>query len=260
MLGGLSDHFGRRPVLLLSMGGLGLDCRVHGALAPNLAWLFVGRIISGITSASFSTANAYVADVSPPELRAARFGFLSVAFGIGFIFGPVIGGLLGSVDPRLPFWGAAGLCLLNTLYGLFVLPESLPAERRAKFSFKVANPIGSFDLYRSRPALMSLAGVIFLYYVAHQVLQSTWVPYTTYRYGWSSAMTGVSLGLVGIGSILVQALVVPRVVARFGERGALAGGTGRGGRSMVSRSMAQSPSGLGVPPGLHHHPKHPRWA
>jgi DHA1 family tetracycline resistance protein-like MFS transporter len=223
VLGGLSDHFGRRPVLLLSMAGLGLDY-VFMALAPNLAWLFVGRMISGVTAATFSTANAYVADVTPPELRAARFGFLSVAFGIGFIFGPVIGGLLGSIDPRLPFWGAAGLCLLNTLYGIFVLPESLPADRRAKFSFKVANPIGSLDLYRSRPALMSLAGVIFLYYLAHQVLQSTWVPYTTYRYGWSSAMTGVSLGLVGVGSILVQALVVPRVVARFGERGALAGG------------------------------------
>lgn len=223
VLGGLADHFGRRPVLLLSMVGLGLDY-VFMALAPNLAWLFVGRMISGVTSATFSTANAYVADVTPPELRAARFGLLSVAFGIGFIFGPVIGGLLGTIDPRLPFWGAAALCLLNTLYGVFVLPESLPADRRAKFSFKVANPVGSFDLYRSRPALMSLAGVIFLYYLAHQVLQSTWVPYTTYRYGWSPAMTGVSLALVGVGSILVQALVVPRVVARFGERGALAGG------------------------------------
>ncbi|MDB5474888.1 MAG: tetracycline resistance efflux pump [Phenylobacterium sp.] len=223
VLGALSDRFGRRPVLLLSMAGLGVDF-VFMALAPNLAWLFVGRMISGVTSATYSIANAYVADVTPPDQRAARFGLLSVAFGIGFIIGPAIGGLLGSLDPRLPFWGAAALCLLNALYGLFVLPESLPADKRAPFSFRLANPVGSFDLYRARPGLMGLAGVIFLFYLSHQVLQSTWVPYTVFRYGWSPGMTGISLALVGVASIIVQALVVPRAAGRLGERGMLATG------------------------------------
>jgi DHA1 family tetracycline resistance protein-like MFS transporter len=221
--GALSDRFGRRPVLLLSMVGLGLDYLVM-AIAPNLLWLLVGRIISGVTSATYSIANAYVADVTPPDQRAARFGLLSAAFGIGFITGPAIGGLLGGIDPRLPFWGAAGLCLLNALYGAFVLPESLPADRRAKFSFHLANPVGSFDLYRARPGLLALAAILFLHYLTHQVLQSTWVPYTTYRYAWSTQMTGVSLALVGVSSIVTQVLVVPRAVARFGERGTLYAG------------------------------------
>jgi DHA1 family tetracycline resistance protein-like MFS transporter len=223
VLGALSDRFGRRPVLLISMAGLGLDYIVM-ALAPNLAWLLVGRVLSGVTSATYATGNAYIADITPPEQRAARYGVLSVAFGIGFIAGPVVGGLLGAVDPRLPFWGAAGLCLLNALYGLFVIPESLPKDRRAPFSFHLANPLGSFGLYRSRPGLMSLAGVIFLYYLAHQVLQSTWIPYTMYRYGWTPAWNGFSMALVGAGSILVQGLVVPRAVARIGERGTMAVG------------------------------------
>jgi len=223
VLGALSDRFGRRPVLLLSMVGLGLDYFVM-ALAPNLAWLFVGRLISGVTSATYSIANAYVADVTPPDRRAARFGFLSVAFGIGFIAGPAIGGLLGGIDPRLPFWGAAALTLLNALYGAFVLPESLPANRRARFSFKLANPVGAFDLYRTRPGLLALAGVLALHYLSHQVLQSTWVPYTSFRYAWSPRLTGVSLALVGVASIVVQALIVPRVVAKVGERGTLVAG------------------------------------
>lgn len=223
VLGALSDRFGRRPVLLISLAGLGLDY-LFMALAPNLAWLFVGRLISGVTSATYSIANAYVADITPQEQRAARFGLLSVAFGLGFITGPAIGGLLGGIDPRLPFWGAAALCLLNTLYGLFVLPESLPKDRRAKFSFRLANPVGSFDLYRARPGLMALAAILFLHYLSHQVLQSTWVPYTTFRYGWSPRLTGISLALVGVASILVQALVVPRAVSKLGERGTLAAG------------------------------------
>lgn len=223
VLGALSDRFGRRPVLLLSMVGLGLDYLVM-ALAPNLVWLLIGRIISGVTSATYSIANAYVADVTPPEERAARFGLLSAAFGIGFITGPAIGGLLGGIDPRLPFWGAAGLCLVNALYGAFVLPESLPKDRRARFSFHLANPVGSFDLYRSRPGLMALAAILFLHYLTHQVLQSTWVPYTTYRYGWSTQLTGISLAVVGVASIVVQVLIVPRAVARLGERGTLYAG------------------------------------
>jgi len=169
VLGALSDRFGRRPVLLLSMLGLGLDYLLM-ALAPNIAWLFVGRLISGVTAATFSIANAYVADVTPPEQRASRFGLLAVAFGLGFIAGPAIGGLLGGVDPRLPFWGAAVLTLVNAAYGLLVLPESLPKDRRAKFSFRLANPVGSFGLLRSRRGLLPLAGVVFLFYLAHQVL------------------------------------------------------------------------------------------
>jgi len=223
IIGSLSDRFGRRPVLLASMFGLAADYVVM-ALAPTIGWLLIGRIISGITSSTGSTANAYIADVTPPEERAARFGLLGAAFGIGFVAGPAIGGLLGQFDPRLPFWGAAVVCFANGLYGLFVVPESLTPENRSPFSFRVANPVGSFDLYRSAPGLLSLAGVIFLYYLAHQVLQSTWALYGAYRYHWSSGMIGVSLVVVGVGSIFVQMLIVRRFVARFGERGALYGG------------------------------------
>lgn len=223
VLGALSDRFGRRPVLLLSMAGLGIDY-LFMAIAPNLAWLFVGRMISGVTSATYSTANAYIADITPPEERAAKFGFMSVAFGVGFVLGPAIGGLLGGLDPRLPFWVSAGLCLLNALYGLLVLPESLPKDRRATFSFRLANPVGSLGLYRSKAGLMALAGVMAAYYLAHQVLQSTWVPYTSYRYAWTPGMTGVSLAIVGVGSIIVQGLLTRPFVARFGERAALVTG------------------------------------
>ncbi|HEY3695111.1 TCR/Tet family MFS transporter [Phenylobacterium sp.] len=223
VLGALSDRFGRRPVMLISMFGLGLDYVVM-ALAPNLFWLFLGRLVSGVTAATFATANAYIADITPPKERAARFGVLSVAFGIGFIFGPALGGLLGDIDPRLPFWAAAGLTFANWLYGLFVLPESLPKARRRKFSFKLANPVGSFALYRSSPGMLGLGAVVFLFYLAHQVLQSTVVPYVDYRYGWSARMVGVCLALVGVGSIVVQGGVVRPFVAKFGERGALFAG------------------------------------
>jgi DHA1 family tetracycline resistance protein-like MFS transporter len=194
------------------------------ALAPTVGWLLIGRIFSGVTASSFSTANAYIADITPPEKRAARFGVLSAAFGIGFIAGPAIGGLLGQIDPRAPFWGAGAVCLLNGLYGLFLVPESLKAEHRAKFSVKLANPVGSFDLYAARPGLLALACIYFIYYLAHQVLQSTWVPYASYRYQWPAWIMGVSFVVVGAGSIAVQAGLVKPFVARFGERGALAAG------------------------------------
>lgn len=223
VIGGLSDRFGRRPVLLASMFGMAADYVVM-ALAPSVGWLLIGRIISGITSSSFSTGNAYIADITPPHERAARFGLLGAAFGVGFIGGPAIGGLLGQIDPRLPFWGAAVLCSLNGLYGLFVVPESLRPENRSRFSFRLANPIGSFELYRASPALLGLAGVMFLYYLAHQVLQSTWVLYTAYRYHWSNAIMGVSLMMVGVVSIVVQTRVVKPFVGRFGERGAVVTG------------------------------------
>lgn len=220
IIGSLSDRFGRRPVLLASMFGQAADYVVM-ALAPTIVWLLIGRIISGVTSASYSTANAYIADVTPPQERAARFGLLGAAFGIGFIAGPAIGGLLAPFGPRLPFWAAGLLCFANGLYGLFVVPESLAPEHRSPFSFRVANPVGSFDLYRSAPGLLSLAGVIFLYYLAHQVLQSTWAFYGVHRYGWGAPMIGVSLAVVGVGSIVVQMFVIRRFVGRFGERGAL---------------------------------------
>ena len=223
VLGALSDRFGRRPVILLSNLGLGLDYIVM-ALAPNLAWLFVGRLFSGITSSSFATAGAYVADVTPPERRAARFGTLGVAFGIGFIFGPAAGGALGAIDPRAPFWAAAALSLANFAYGFFILPESLPPERRAPFRPHAANPIGALAFVRSRPALVPFVLASFLAGVAHDVLPNLFVIYTAYRYAWDERTIGISLALVGFCSIVVQGAVVGRVVARFGERRALAAG------------------------------------
>ena len=221
VLGALSDRFGRRPVLLISIFGLGLDY-VLMALAPNLWWLFLGRIISGCCAASFSTANAYIADVTPPAQRAKAFGLMGSAFGIGFIAGPLMGGLLAQyLGPHAPFWGAALLALINGLYGLFVLPESLPKDRRAPFRIKNANPLGSLRLYARSTDLLMLAGVTFLFYLAHQVLQSTFVLYTSTRYGWDALLLGVSLAITGVGSIIVQAFVIGPTVKRFKERGAL---------------------------------------
>jgi DHA1 family tetracycline resistance protein-like MFS transporter len=217
VLGALSDRFGRRRVILLSNIGLGLDY-VLMALAPNLRWLFVGRVISGISAASVSTAMAYVADVTPVEKRAAGFGMMGVAFGAGFVFGPAIGGLLGSVDPRLPFWAAAAASLANALYGLLVLPESLPPERRRPFEWRKANPLGSLKLLRSHPELKGLAGVTFLSGLAHAVLPATMVLYTGYRYGWDERAVGLALAVVGICSAAVQGGLVGPLVRRFGER------------------------------------------
>jgi DHA1 family tetracycline resistance protein-like MFS transporter len=219
--GALSDRFGRRPVVLLSNLGLGLDY-VLMALAPNLRWLFVGRIVSGMTAASFSTASAYIADVTPPDKRAARFGMLGAAFGLGFIVGPALGGVLGQIDLRLPFWASAVLSLANASYGFFVLPESLPREKRAPaIDWKSANPLGSLALLRSQPALLGLAAVVFLHYLAHESLPSTFVLYTDYRYAWDERTVGLSLAGVGVGSTVVSALVVGPLVKRLGERGAM---------------------------------------
>lgn len=220
VLGALSDRFGRRPVVLLSNLGLGLDYLLM-ALAPTLGWLFVGRLISGITAASIPTAGAYIADVTPPEKRAAGFGMMGAAFGVGFVLGPALGGLLGDVHPRLPFWTAAALSLANALYGLLVLPESLPRERRTAFSWRRANPIGSLAMLRSHPAVLGLAGSNWLGHLAHEVLPSTYVLYTTYRYGWSLRTVGFTLALFGICYGLVQAVLLQPVVRRLGERRAL---------------------------------------
>jgi DHA1 family tetracycline resistance protein-like MFS transporter len=217
VLGALSDRYGRRRVILLSNFGLGLDYIVM-ALAPTVGWLFLGRTISGITSASFSTASAYIADVAPPEKRAAGFGMLSGAFGLGFVLGPAVGGLLGGVDPRLPFWVAAGLSLTNAMYGLFVLPESLPPERRARFAWDRANPVGSLTLLRSHRELLGLGTVDFLGNIAHEALPTVFVLYASYRYGWDARMVGLSIATVGLCSATVGAGLVRPAVARFGER------------------------------------------
>jgi MFS transporter, DHA1 family, tetracycline resistance protein len=198
------------------------------ALAPSLTWLFIGRIISGITSASVSTAFAYIADVTPPERRAAMFGKIGVAFGAGFILGPAIGGLLGGMDPRLPFWVAAALSFANTLYGLLILPESLPRERRSPFRWKSANPFGALHLLRSDRVLAGLSLVNFIAQLAHVVLPSTFVLYATYRYGWDTTTVGLTLAAVGICSMVVQGTTIGPIVKRFGERRALLLGLGCG--------------------------------
>src|SRR5262245_53114524 len=220
MLGAMSDSYGRRPVVLISNFGLGLDY-VLMALAPNLWWLFAGRVISGISAATIATSYAYVTDVTPAEQRAAKFGMLGAAFGLGFVLGPALGGVLGTVDPRMPFWVAAGLSLLNGLYGLFVLPESLPRDKRIGFEWRRANPVGSLKLLRSHPELSGLAVAEFLAALAHVVLPSVWVLYAGYRYGWDERAVGLSLAVVGICAIIVQAGLVGPVVKAFGERRAL---------------------------------------
>ena len=239
--GALSDRFGRRPVVLASNFGLGLDY-ILMALAPNLAWLFVGRVISGITAASISTGMAYIADVTPAEKRSGAFGMVGVAFGLGFIFGPALGGLLGSVDPRLPFWAAAGLSLANAMYGLFVLPESLPPERRRAFEWRRANPLGSLRLLRSHPELSGLAGVVFLSNLAHAALPATFVLYAGHRYGWDERTVGFTLAVIGVCSAIVQGGLVQPVVRRFGERRALIFGLAAGAAGFAMYGLA--PTGV----------------
>jgi len=221
--GALSDSFGRRSVILVSNFGVGLDY-VLMALAPTLGWLFVGRVISGITAASISTAYAYVADVTPADKRAARFGLLGAAFGAGFVLGPALGGLAGTISPRLPFWIAAGLSLANACYGLAILPESLPRAQRARFLWRRANPFGALALLRSQATLFRLAIVTFLGNLAHEVLPSISVLYMMYRYSWNQSVVGLTLAGVGAASIVVSGLVVGQVTRWIGERGALMSG------------------------------------
>lgn len=217
ILGAWSDRFGRRPIILLSCFGLGIDY-IFMALAPTLGWLFVGRIISGITASNISTAYAYVTDVTPPEKRAKPFGYISAAFGLGFVIGPAVGGYLGNSNLRAPFWAAAILSLINSLYGFFVLPESLPLEKRAKSAWHMANPLGSMKLLRSHPVLAGLATVVTLYYLAHTSLPSMWALYTEERYGWSRRDVGLSLAVVGVCASIISGVLVGPFVKRFGER------------------------------------------
>ena len=246
--GSLSDHFGRRPVILISCAGLGLDF-ILMAWAPNLGWLLVGRVISGITAASFSTAGAYIADISPPEKRAQNFGLIGAAFGVGFITGPALGGVLGAISPRLPFWAAAGLALANVCWGLFVLPESLPTERRVPFSWKAANPVGALKFLRSHPTLATLATGFFLMSLAHVVLPSTTVLYMRYRYAWNTAAVGALLAGVGVCSLIVQAAVVKPAVKLLKEKKALLTGLAFGAAGFAIYGAASSGAvfWIGVP-------------
>ena len=223
LLGALSDRFGRRPVILISCLGLGLDY-IFMALAPSLLLLFVGRVVSGITSATIGTAFAYIADVTKPEERAKAFGLVGMAFGLGFVVGPAIGGLLGGLDPRLPFWVSAAACLANAAFGWFVLPESLPPERRMAFSWKRANPVGSLKLLGSQRHLLGLASVDFLGNFAHQVLPAVFVLYAGHRYGWGEATVGLTLAFVGVCTAIVQGALVGPIVKRLGARRAVTGG------------------------------------
>jgi MFS transporter, DHA1 family, tetracycline resistance protein len=242
VLGAWSDRFGRRPVILISCLGLGLDY-IFMALAPSLRWLFVGRLISGITASNVSTAYAYITDISAPAERAKRFGMLGAAFGVGFVVGPAMGGLLGQHYLRGPFWVAAGLSLANFVYGLFVLPESLPKEKRSKSAWHLANPLGSLTLLRSHPELAGLSIVVVLYYLAHQSLPSVWAFYTEYRYGWTRQSVGLSLGVVGVCAALVSGGLVGPYVKRFGERFSLSSGLLYGVLGFAGLALASSGSG-----------------
>ena len=238
ILGLLSDRLGRRPVLLVSLSGLGLDF-LFMAFAPSLAWLFVGRLISGATSGVFSTANAYVADVTAPADRARAFGWMGAAFNVGFLAGPAIGGLLGQVNLRLPFMAAAALTLANALYGAFILPESLPPERRVvRFTLARANPVGSLGLLRSRPGLGGLAGVYFLNQLATMVWPSVFVLYTGYRYGWTPGVVGLTMMVGGVMGVAVQSFLVGPTIRRFGERGAMLAGAAAGAAGLAWYGLA----------------------
>jgi len=216
VLGGLSDRFGRRPVLLFSLLGLGIDY-MFLAWAPTISWLFVGRAIAGIGGASFTTATAYIADISTPEKRAQNFGLIGVAFGLGFIIGPVIGGISSQWGTRAPFWIAAGLSLLNVIYGYFILPESLDKQQRRRYEWKRANPIGSLLHLRKYPIISGLVASLALVYIAAHAVQSTWSFYTMFKFNWTEVMVGYSLGVVGLIVALVQGGLIRVVIPRLGQ-------------------------------------------
>lgn len=251
ILGLMSDRYGRRPVILVSVFGLGIDF-LFMALAPSLAWLFVGRLINGACAASFGTAGAYIADVTPPEGRAKAFGLMGASWGVGFVLGPALGGwlaestlfdLLDEPSLRTPFYFAAALAGLNAVYGFFILPESLPKERRAtRYEWRRANPLGSVHLLRSHPELTGLASVGFLFQLAQNVLPSIFVLYTGYRYGWSPSQVGLTMVLTGALNFVVQAGLVGPIVKRVKERGALLLGLATG--AMGFAWYAWAPTGM----------------
>lgn len=223
ILGSLSDRFGRRPVILLALFGSALDYFLL-AWAPTLLWLFIGRLVSGITGANYSAAAAYVADVSPPEKRSANFGIIGAAFGLGFIFGPALGGWLGDFGLRIPFVAAGILTLVNWAYGFLILPESLKKENRRDFDLERANPIGALTELRRHPLVFGLSGSYFISSIAHQVYPSIWVLYTAFRYQWDTKQTGLSLALVGLMAAIVQGGLARKIIPRIGERNSAVGG------------------------------------
>jgi DHA1 family tetracycline resistance protein-like MFS transporter len=220
VIGGLSDRYGRRPVLLGSLLGFGFDYLLL-AVAPTLSWLFIGRILSGILGASFTTGAAYIADVSTPEKRAQNFGMIGAAFGLGFIIGPVLGGILGAYGSRIPFYAAAVLTLLNAAYGYFILPESLAPENRRPFEWKRANPLGSLLNLRRYPSVLALVGTLFFVYLASHAVQGTWAYVTMERYGWTEKEVGWSLGIVGVLNAVVQGLLIRVLLPKLGNKRAV---------------------------------------
>jgi DHA1 family tetracycline resistance protein-like MFS transporter len=238
VLGALSDQFGRRPVVLLSNLGLGLDYLLM-AWAPAMGWLFVGRVIAGLTASSVPTAMAYMTDVTPAEKRAAAFGMLNAAFGLGFVLGPAVGGFLGGFNPRLPFLVSSVLSILNALYGFFILPESLSSEHRNEFSWKRANPVGSISLLRRHHSMIGIAAVLLVAYTAQQSL-SAYVIYADYRYHWTDQTVGISLGVVGLVAGLYGAFFVKRFVAMIGERGSILVGLAGGAAGYLIFGAAQT--------------------
>ncbi len=216
VLGGLSDRFGRRPIILFSLLGFSVNFMIQ-ALAPSIFWLFVGRIFSGVTGASVTTASAYIADVSTDEDRAKNFGLVGAAFGVGFIVGPVLGGLLGHYGARVPFYAAAALCLINFLYGWFVLPESLAPEHRRPFNWRRANPVGSLMQLRRHPEIIGLVSALVFVYIASHAVQSNWTFFTMYKFGWNEQLVGISLGVSGLMAALVQGYLIRLVQPRLGN-------------------------------------------
>ena len=220
VLGGLSDRFGRRSIIFLSLLGAAASYLLSG-FAPTLSWLFVGRVIAGITAASFSAASAYIADITPPDKRAASFGMVGAVFGLGFILGPALGGALGDWGLRVPFFAGAALNFVNLLYGLFVLPESLAPQNRRRFSLVRANPMGALRALGRYPIALGLSGTMLCVFLAQWTLNSVWALYTQARFGWSLRMVGLSLMLMGLATAIVQGVLVPKVVPRIGEQRAL---------------------------------------
>ncbi len=216
VMGSLADRFGRRPVLLLSLATLSVDYLIMG-FATGLGWLFLGRLLAGASAATFATANAYIADITPEQDRAAKFGLIGAAWGLGFVAGPAIGGLLGELGPRVPFFAAAALAMINVGYGLLVLPETLPPDKRRPFRFSRANPIGAFAALRRYPLVVALFGALALYFMAHDVNPSTWTYYVIHKFQWSEGQVGLALAAVGLSSALVSGTLVGPIVARLGE-------------------------------------------
>ena len=240
LIGSLSDRFGRKPVILVSLFGSGIDYFLMG-WAPTLAWFFIARIISGITGANFAAAVAYIADISPQEKRAANFGIIGAAFGLGLIFGPALGGWLGEENLRLPFYVASALTLINWLYGVFILPESLKPENRRAFIWKRSNPVGALLELRRHPLVHGLSISYFLSSLAHQIYPAIWVLYTAFRYNWTTKETGLSLALVGLTGAIVQGGLSRIIIPKIGERNAAVGGLLIMAASMVGYGLSSEP-------------------